>query len=88
MMEEIFLSNMTRLILSLEEILEISRRREFLSEQNQSEVRAHKELIGSDPSLNEENGVNMCFIEAPLNKYFSGSDIKYIFMRKLQRFMQ
>ena len=51
-------------------VLKISRRREFLSEQNQSEIRADKELIGSDPSLNEENGVNMCFIEAPLNKYF------------------
>ena len=36
------------------------------------EIRTDKELVGSDPSLNEENQVNICFIEAgcrmPVNK--------------------
>ena len=62
MEEEIFMCNTLRLILSSRKILKISG--EFLSEENQSKVRADKELVGSDPSLNEENWVNICFIEA------------------------
>ena len=61
MIEKIFVCNMLRL--SSGEILKISGRREFLSEENQLEVRTDKELVGSDPSLNEENQVNICFIE-------------------------
>ena len=60
MIEKIFVCNMLRL--SSGEILKISGRREFLSEENQMEIRTDKELVGSDPSLNEENQVNICFI--------------------------